>query len=293
MLNISTSDLIAEDLKPEKQFLNVTAADVVTDPFPHVISEQILDPDLFARLRADYPTAQNFEDQKSETGLKGSRTGQGFDIYRGDASYDQLVARSDAWAEFDAWINSPAFVAAFLDVFGAHLDDIGCRAGILQEKYDRGLIEGRDGMSARPTLRDRFNTMTRGLRSKNPIGEVDLFTRLDMHKALKGYNKAVHCDRPNRLCSLVLYFVDAEKEGIEGGTLTIHRHARKKAPGDYERHPKPEDVEAVATLVPKENMGIWFPCCNNSYHAVNAMASNGKERDYLYISISGRTETFW
>lgn len=274
--------------------LNISASDVVADPYPHVISNQILDPSIYAALRADYPDSSIFEDQKSETGMTGSRTGQGFDIYRGDSSYDSLISRSEAWAEFDNWINSPAFVEKFLDLFGPHLENIGCRAEILPERYDRGLIEGRSGMTAKPTLRERLsNVKNTFIPNKGNLGAVDLFTRLDIHKALKGYNKAVHCDRANRLCSLIVYFVDSEKEGIEGGTLTLHKHREQKAPADYERHPKPEDAPVIATLSPKENMGVLFPCCNNSYHGVNAMKSNGKERDYLYINISGQTETFW
>ena len=184
-------------------------------------------------------------------------------------------------------------VEKFLEVFGPHLEDIGCRATINPEKYDRALVEGREGMTVRPTMKERWGSMTRAFRPQNSLGEIDLFTRLDIHKALKGYNKKVHCDRANRLCSFIVYFVDAEKEGIEGGTLTIHKHVKEKKPQDYERHPRPEDAPVVATLTPKENMGVWFPCSNNSYHGVNAMVSNGKERDYLYINISGQSETLW
>ena len=293
VLNVAANDVSLDGEVSGKSIFNVTPSDVKTDPFPHVVSEEFLDPDLYSRLRADYPTEAFFEDQKNATGLSGSRTGQGFDIYRGDMTYDRLIGKSDAWAEFDAWINSGAFVNAFIESFGPHLEEFGCRADIMTHKYDRGLVEGREGMTAKPTLHDRFNSLTRGFRGNRSLGEVNLFTRLDIHKAMKGYNKAVHCDRPNRLCSLVLYFVDAEKEGIEGGTLTLHKHVQKKAMSDYERHPRPEDAPVVATLTPKENMGVWFACCNNSYHGVNAMVSNGKARDYLYINISGQGDSLW
>jgi len=273
--------------------LNVSPEDVKTDPFPHVISEQILDPDFYAELRRDYPTAAIFEDQKKDTGLSGSRTGQGFDIYRGDATYDRLIKDSKAWAEFDGWINSTAFVEKFLELFGPHLENVGCRAEIQPEKYDRTLIEGREGMTVRPTLKERFGSLTKSFRPKNSLGAVNLFTRLDVHKALKGYNKEVHCDRANRLASFVMYFVDAKNEGIEGGQLTIHSHVDDKAPSAHERHPRPEKAPAVATLTPKENMGVLFPCSNNFYHGVTAMESNGKERDYLYINISGKQDTIW
>ena len=293
MLHVTANEISQGRETSSSSIFNVTRADVKTDPFPHVISEEFLNAELYSRLRADYPTEAFFEDQKNATGLSGSRTGQGFDIYRGDLTYDRLLSTSDAWAEFDAWINSTAFVDAFLECFGPHLEEFGCRADIQSRKYDRGLVEEREGMTARPTLQDRFNSLTRGLRVNRSLGEVNLFTRLDIHKAMKGYNKGVHCDRPNRLCSLVLYFVDAEKEGIEGGTLTLHKHVEKKAMRDYERHPRPENAPVVATLTPKENMGVWFACCNNSYHGVNAMVSNGKARDYLYINISGQANSLW
>lgn len=273
--------------------LNVSAADVKTDPFPHVISEQMLDPAFYAELRKDYPTADIFESQKAESGLTGSRTGQGFDIYRGDPTYDKLIETSKAWKEFDGWINSPAFVEKVLELFGPHLDDIGCRAEIRADKYDPTLIEGREGMTVKPTLKERFGNLTKSFRPSNSLGAVNLFTRLDIHKALKGYNKDVHCDRANRLISFVFYLVDAEKAGIEGGTLTIHKHREEKKPQDYERHPKPEDAPVVATLTPKENMGVIFTCNNNSYHGVNGMVSNGAERDYLYINISGDCDRLW
>lgn len=274
--------------------LNLSAADVRLSPFPHVVSERILEPSLYSALRADYPTADIFESQKEETGLSGSRTGQGFDIYRGDTAYGKLMRRSEAWAEFDNWINSAAFVEKFLELFGPHLGELGCLAEIRPENYKPGLIEGRSGMTDKPKAGERISALARSfLPKKRSIGPVDLFTRLDIHKALVGYNKVVHCDRANRLCSLVLYFVDARKAGIEGGTLTIHAHKQSKAPADHERHPRPEDAPVVATVEPKENTGVLFPCSNNSYHGVTAMASNGKVRDYLYINISGDAKTLW
>lgn len=273
--------------------LNVTHDDVKTDPYPHVISEQILDPAFYAELRKDYPTAQTFECQKSKTGLSGSRTGQGFDIYRGDPTYDKLVATSKAWKEFDHYINSTAFIDKVLELFGPHLEEIGCRAEIRPDMYNPALVEGREGMTVAPTLKERMANWTRSFRPKSSLGAVELFTRLDIHKALKGYNKEVHCDRANRLISFVMYFVDADKEGIEGGTLTIHKHREQKRPNEYERHPKAEDAPVIAKLRPKENMGVIFTCNNNSYHGVEGMKSNGAERDYLYINISGNCDRLW
>jgi hypothetical protein len=271
--------------------LTVTKRDVVADPFPHIVSEQMIEPALYTRLRADYPDASIFEEQKSMSSA-GSRTGQGFDIYRGDDAYARLIERSEAWAEFDGYINSRAFVDKFLELFGPHLDKAGIKADIDAEQYSRDLVEGRDILTEHQTLADRVGGLARKVlpRSRD---RVRLFTRLDIHKALTGYAKAVHCDRPNRLCSFVLYFVDADKEGLKGGQLTLHAHRETKPVEKYERHPKPEDAPVIATLTPKENLGVLFACCNNSYHGVTAVESEGIERDFLYINISGDAKSLW
>lgn len=271
--------------------LTVTRDDVVAEPFPHVISGQMIEPALYERLRADYPDASIFEGQKSMSSA-GSRTGQGFDIYRGDAAYDRLIRRSPAWAEFDGYINSRAFVETLLDLFGPHLEASGLKARLDPDRYDRDLIEGREVLTTDQTLKDKVLGMaTRVLPRGRP--RVRLFTRLDIHKALTGYAKPVHCDRPNRLFSFVLYFMDAEREGLKGGQLTLHRHRERKPPEACERHPKPEDAPVIATLTPKENLGVVFLCCNNSYHGVTAVESEGIARDFLYINVSGDAFTLW
>ena len=181
----------------------------------------------------------------------------------------------------------------FLNLFGELIEQSQIRARIDPSAYRRELVEGREGMTKNATFSDRMETVKRKLLPSTGKKDVTLFTRLDIHKALTGYSKAVHCDRPNRLCSFIVYFVDAEKIGLEGGDLTIHAHRQNKSAKNYERHPKPEDAPVVATLRPKENLGVLFPCCNNSYHGVTAVRSTGIERDYLYINISGDAKSLW
>lgn len=88
--------------------LQVMAADVKTDPFPHVVTPQILPAGLYTRLRAEYPTGVTFETSTGTTLGQGRSTGvgTGFDIYHGDTAYADLVARSPAGAELDGFVNS-------------------------------------------------------------------------------------------------------------------------------------------------------------------------------------------
>jgi hypothetical protein len=274
--------------------LSISRADVVADPFPHVIKQDILPTDLFAQLRADFPRAEQFEEQKRVNGAAGSRTGNGFDVYRGDPIYVDLASRSPAWREFDAYINSDRFADTFKDVFADHLDKIGLRVDLANSKVESSYFEPRHLLTETATPGDRIKTL--GLNVIDLFQKpqpVSLFTRLDIHKSVGGYAKPPHCDRPNRLCSLIVYFTDAEEVGLEGGDLMIFKHTEEKTIKNYERHPAPGAVTQVAKLRPKANLGVFFPCQNNSYHGVTAVTSNGIARDFLYINISGRTASLW
>lgn len=277
--------------------LNLSKSDVSSTPFPHAVKRGILPPELFSALKADFPRADVFAEQHAESGGLGSRTGKdtGFDIYRGDDSYDRLIAQSPAWAEFDAWINSPAFVEKFLELFGDHLDALGCSVEVDPAAYDRGLVEGREVLTDGQTLSEKAKDMLKGIFGSAKGGKqpVRLFSRLDIERSIGGYFKPPHCDRKNRLCSLIVYFTDLEAEGIEGGELNIYALKEQREPAKHVRHPRPEDVDVVATLSPKENLGVFFPCSNNSHHGVNALKSQSAARDFLYINISTDSDTAW
>ena len=276
--------------------LNVGASDVVLEPFPHVFSDAILPPDLFQRLKADYPDETTFKSVASSTGSVGSRAGKntGFDVYRGDEAYRNLMQRSAAWTEFDGWINSPSFIAKYQELFGPYADRIGIYADIGASTYNRAYEEPRELLTESASMGEKISTLThkltRNLRGRH---EVELFTRLDITRSLGGYAKPPHCDRGNRLCSLIIYFSDADETGLEGGDLLIYQANTPSPIENAPRHPKPEAVHVVKQIRPKPNRGVFFPCCNNSYHGVTAVTSQGIPRDFLYINISGQVSNLW
>src|ERR1051325_5157502 len=61
-----------------EQMLQITSADVVAEPFPHVLKQGILPEDLFQKLKADFPDGGVFKDQAGAHGNVGSRTGSGY-----------------------------------------------------------------------------------------------------------------------------------------------------------------------------------------------------------------------
>ena len=274
--------------------LQITSADVVAKPFPHVVKDGILPADLYKALRADFPDAGVFKGQSSSHGQAGSRTGSGFDVYRGDAAFTELTGRSAAWREFAAYINSEAFADTFRSVFADHLDNIGLRVDVRGSHINPQYCEPREVLTETATLGDKvasaINTITDPFRGVHP---TELFTRLDVHKSLGGYAKTAHCDRPNRLASLIVYFTDAEKVGLEGGDLLLFEHKEAKPVRKYERHPSADNVNQIGQLRPRENLGVFFPCQNNSYHGVTPVVGSSVARDFLYINISGRTASLW
>ncbi len=274
--------------------LLVDASDVKASPFPHVIKEGILPSDLYRALKADFPGSAVFSGQADAHGSAGSRTGSGQDVYRGDPAFVALTQASPAWREFAEFINSNAFLATFQSVFADHLVDIGLSVDLKRSNVVSSFIEPRGELSETATLRDQISmAMNKIIGDGSSLKAVDLFTRLDIHRGLGGYAKPAHCDRPNRLCSLIVYFTDAVESGLEGGDLLIFEHKEKKNISRYERHPRLEAVDEVARLRPKENLGVFFPCQNNSYHGVTQVTSSGVPRDFLYINISGRKTSLW
>lgn len=275
--------------------LNIDRSDVQQTPFPHVVKKGILDEEFYRELRKDFPSQDSFADQTVLSGSTGSRVGAGtgFDIYRGDQAYDNLISTSPAWARFDQWINSPAFVDKFNEVFGPDLEALGCAISVDRAAYDREVVEGRDVLTEKATLADKARNISHKLFSRSDTSPGNLFSRLDIERSIGGYAKVPHCDRQNRLCSLIIYFTDMEAEGIEGGDLSLFRHKTKTDPSSHERHPKPGDVEKTATLRPEQNLGVFFPCSNNSYHGVSALKSQDAARDFLYINISTDRYSAW
>ena len=277
--------------------LAISRSDVVAKPFPHVIKQDILPPDVFAALRADFPDTSIFEDQVSLNGKVGSRTGSGFDLYRGDPSYEALLQRSNAWRTFDGHINSQRFLDTFCEVFADSLDAIGLQIDVKRSTVAHDYFEPRTNLTETATVGDRLHGLAKTLATpilgRQRPEPATMFTRLDIHKSVGGYAKLPHCDRPNRLCSLIIYFTDAEATGLAGGDLLIFKHKQEKPVEDYERHPRPTSVEQVVQLRPKPNLGVFFPCQNNSYHAVTEITSKDVERDFLYINMTGRRRSLW
>lgn len=270
--------------------LMVTPADVVAEPFPHCFKQPFVRPDLFDRLKREFPADDLFDRNTS----LGGRAGR--DLYPGDELYDELLSTSSAWKEFSDYVDSQAFIDFTLELFGSYLEPFGCMAEADRIKYEPW-VESREILAQTTTRLSRV-----AWRLKNAIGITDtedgadpnnVFVRMDIAQGDVGYEKVVHSDRANRLTSMLIYFCSKEDIGMEGGDFRVHKHKKDKPIRDYERHPKPADTEVIASFEPKENFGGMFIGCNNSYHSATAVTRCDSYRNFVYASVASRANRLW
>jgi hypothetical protein len=261
-------------------FNNIAPADVVEQPYPYLYKDQLLRPDLFQRLKAEFPSDKLFDGRPT---LIGSRTGR--DFFKGDPEFNGFLAGSPAWKEFYDYINSRDFLDLTLQLFGPYFQKFGCAVNADKAKQ----VEYTEDRLSLWWRSKKALYLGMG-RKANPN---NLFTRFDIEQSGAGYDKPVHCDWPSRLISMIVYFNDADEIGMEGGDLRIHEALEPKAPRDYNRHPKADQTRIIKTLRPRENMGLLFLCSNNSYHSVSAIKSVRDYRRFIYLNISSTAENIW
>lgn len=169
-------------------------AHVRSSPFPHILMDDWLEPDLYARLRDSFPYCPP------------NSGPTGYTLFSGDRDYERLIEENQAWGAFFGLFHRQAFVdqvlSAFPDVFG------GARVDLSRARY----VPWRESREDKelPVL--------------PPVGLApdDLWVRVDIMQGRKGYNRIPHLDHRRRAASMLIYFCDADEAGMRGGDLVLH-----------------------------------------------------------------------
>ena len=267
-----------------KTLLTFRPEEVVVEPFPHIVKEGVLEPELYRALKEEFPLDEVFD--RNET--TGGRAGRA--LYRGDSSFEEHLSRSPAWMELHQYLNSQRFIELVVRLFGEHMQRFECYTDPEKARFVDH-VEGREELASRSRVRQKVeNTL---LRFARPKRTDELFVRMDLAQGAPGYGKPVHCDRPNRLVSMLIYFCDADEIGLEGGDLIVNEPLEKKPYQQYPRHPRPEDVGELTRLRARDNLGLIFLCTNNSYHSVSKIRAQQKYRNFIYCSVTGMGPKLW
>jgi hypothetical protein len=231
--------------------LDLRLSPVTRRPFPHVLRDGFIRPDLYRELQRTFPDCPP------------SSGPSGHGLFWGDAGHEALLASSPAWRElFDA-VQGQAFVdyalTQFADVIGAE-----CLVDLARARYVRHQ-ENREEKE----------------RQRLPAGgprQDELWVRHDIHRAHRGYDRGIHLDHRRRLISMLIYFCDAREARMVGGNLILERSASGWPPWGRR------------SIHVRHNRMVAFPCAPSSFHAVPPVLFSRQHRKFVQIQISSRAD---
>ena len=228
----------------------------VPNPHPHLVIDEIADPDTYSALR--------FPDDLTAAGAA-------WGITASDPQYD-VVLREPGWQAIHRELSSQPFVRSVLNRFSADLKREGCLVDAGEARIVP-FVETREEKE-RPTLE-----------TGAPPNEV--FVRIDFQsKGAGGYRDFVHLDWPRRIVGGILFFSDAEEEGLEGGELAFYRDR------DFRNDRWCHDPELVALFQPRGNSGVIFLNSNGAFHGPRPITRLAGRRRWLYYTISSRADVW-
>ncbi len=239
----------------------VTAADVRTDPFPHVIIPDALDPALYTALADSFPAFSRIA-WDSKGPLPNNR--------RFALPAQAILDAPDlpeCWKDFAALHSGPDFLAAVATLFGDHWhpDLLAALDGHLTGHTSSRLAlwDGPDdGGRIRQDARIEINTPVR-----------------DRPSSARG----PHLDTPNRLYSGLFYMRAPEDDSI-GGELVLYRW-RDGARRTADSFQLPDEAVAEVVRIPyRANQFVLFPQGGDALHGVGLRHPTPHLRRYVFIT---------
>lgn len=245
----------------------VTPADIRTDPFPHIILNDALDPALYARLSAEYPPIEMFMAPRSAGHPYPSNSRYEFAAWIAQIHPEV----GTLWKEFVRRHSDPAFMAEVFRLFDGYWPD-----------------------SLRDALGGSFEGHSTG-RLLEPLDvppRIWLDARAEINTPVHGkasISRGPHLDTPNRLYSGLYYFRHPQDES-DGGALHLYRW--KNGPQAIDRFQHPEDAVELALTIPYQaNCFVLFPQGLHALHGVGLRAPTPHVRRYVFIT--AQIETPW
>lgn len=228
----------------------------LADPQPHLVIDEIVPPDVYAAMR--------FPDDLVAPGAS-------WGITSDDAQY-ATVLQDPNWRALHDELRGPAFVSGVLHAFADDMRRAGCLV---------------DADRARVTsyVESRAEKETRVLATTGDPNDV--FTRMDFQsKGAGGYREFVHLDWARRIVGGILFFSDADEEGLEGGELAFFRDR------DFRNDRWCHDPELTAAYRARHNTGIIFLNSNTGFHGPRAITALSGRRRWLYYTISSHLDVW-
>ncbi len=223
------------------------------EPFPHVINDQFIEPEIYRQLRESFP---NCPPNTSPTG---------YSLYWGDDDYRRLLHEQPSWRSLFNTFHSQQFIDWARKQFAPLWRRSGCNIDLSYARYV-------------PYREDRIDK-ERGTLHSVTYAPHELWVRMDIYQGRVGYSRPIHVDHRRRLLSMLIYLCDHAENRMEGGELLLHAGGKQLW---YD--------EPATRITPRHNLMVAFPCTSRSHHSVTPITSLAAPRNYIQVHISSSVD---
>jgi hypothetical protein len=219
-----------------------TAADILSEPFPHLVIREALDPSLYGRLAREFPAPELLIDGREAV------SNRGYHYRAAKALTDPRV--SPLWREFIGRHVSRAFFREVVSLFGPQI---------------RAL---HPGLEAR--LGVRLEDLETGVRFLDERYDVGMECQFTYGTPVRSPSRSIgpHLDRPVALFA-GLFYLRLDEDDSSGGDLELYRFkgSRRAFVGEGRCVPD-EDVECIKRIEYRKNTLVFLLHSPDSLHGV-------------------------
>jgi hypothetical protein len=224
-------------------------------PHAHLVIDEIVPPSTYEAMR--------FPDELVSGGAWG--------ITASDPEYAEVL-RDPSWRRLHDELCGERFVGTVIGALAGDLRAAGCLADPDRIRLV-DFVESRDEKAASVLAREGDPN--------------EVFTRLDFQSKGPGeYREFVHLDWARRIVGGILFFSDADEEGLEGGELALYRDR------DFRDDRWCHDPELTVQYSPRHNTGVIFLNSNAGFHGPRAIRRQAGRRRWLYFTISSKVDVW-
>jgi hypothetical protein len=241
-----------------------TAASVEREPFPHIVIDDALEPELYAALAASFPDWRSF--------AAGGKT-QNNSNYR-ISSKELLSGKyADAWRELAALHTSTQFFRDVMDVFG---DAIRRIHPALEEQIGKGLDEA-----------------ATNVRYLEPLADFAMDCQITWTSPVRRRSSSAPChiDREVALYAGMLYMRPAG-DHVDGGDLELYRFRPGQRRYNADRSVDLRRVETVRRIGYAANRLVFFIHSPDAVHGVTQRSPTPLPRLHVNFIAEAREKIF-
>jgi len=242
-----------------------SAASVVSEPFPHVVIDDALDPELYAALVASFPNWRSFvADGKTQNNCN----------YRISASDLMTVGRyAAAWRELATLHTSTEFFRDVINVFGDSIRNV------------HPTLEGQIGK--------QLEKAATNVRYAEPAADFAMDCQITWTSPVRRRSSSAPChvDREVALYAGMLYMRPADDQ-VDGGDLELYRFLPGQRRYNADRSVDLRRVETVKRIAYAANRLIFFIHSPDAVHGVTQRSPTQLPRLHVNFIAEAREKIF-